>query len=176
MEKPTGKKARSVALVCSLVLVIATGVLYGFHLANREEKGTASFDQSVVASLEKEYHVHEVRVAKEMLFPPIPPVEIKDSAWTRNPFMPLEKPLSGVVSREKAQNKQPVSTPSLVLSGILKSEGEFLAIINGERRKEGSFVLGWKLVKIENYQVWLRRGGEKLKLELSEKPEEMRIR
>ncbi|MDH3258471.1 MAG: hypothetical protein OEM19_03275, partial [Deltaproteobacteria bacterium] len=110
------------------------------------------------------------------LFPPIPPVKIKDSAWTRNPFMPLEKPLSGAVSRKKAQNTQPFSTLSLVLSGILKSDRGFCAIINGIRCVEGNVVSGWRVVKIEAYRVWVERGGKKRKLELSDNPGEIGVR
>jgi hypothetical protein len=174
MRKPAGKKTQAVMLVSCAVLVITIGALYGFHLS-KNERGIVAPDRPFVASLGKGHQpgVRDMEITEKM--PSIPPVRLKETAWARNPFLPVEKPLSPGPVRKSGEAEK-ISPPSVELQGIIRSEGGFLAIINGERRKEGSFVSGWKLVKIDNYRVWLRRGGEKLKLELSEKPEEMSVR
>jgi hypothetical protein len=83
----------------------------------------------------------------------------EDSAtWRREPFRSTENPNRGTFSSDK---HSPASASSdLALQGIMKSNSNFYAIINGITLKPGNRIEGWTVTGISRHRVTLRRDKE----------------
>ncbi len=83
-----------------------------------------------------------------------------------DPFFPTKK--KKVKKKRKIIKKR---TP-LKLKAILNKE----ALINGKWLKEGSRVGNYKIIKIEEQRVWLKRGQKTILLKLYKKPSLLKVK
>ena len=81
-----------------------------------------------------------------------------------DPFFPTKK--------KKVKKKIIKKRTPLKLKAILNKE----ALINGKWLKEGSRVGNYKIIKIEEQRVWLKRGQKTILLKLYKKPSLLKVK
>jgi len=91
-------------------------------------------------------------------------IRVRESAWSRNPFIPLDKPVDLTGNGTASSGAAP-----LTLEGIIVGGKKPIAIINGNSLKKGDDIRGWTIVRIGRQKIYLYRGGERMHLELAEK-------
>jgi len=90
--------------------------------------------------------------------------QVKWSAWSRNPFIPLDKPMDLTGSNTTSSGSAP-----LTLEGIIVGGEKPIAMINGKSLRKGDEIRGWKIIRIGRQKIYLYRGGERMRLDLAKK-------
>jgi hypothetical protein len=75
--------------------------------------------------------------------------------WSREPFKSPETTKPAVGASVKSTSSE------LILQGIMKSNKQYYAIINGRSVKAGDIIDGWSITEISRYRVTTRREQEK---------------
>ena len=90
-------------------------------------------------------------------------VRVSGRAWYRNPFIPVDKPIDLTGSGKGESSGQKI----LTLQGIIRRGNARIAIISGSSLKRGGMKEGWRVLKIGEREVYLDRGGERIRLDLA---------
>ena len=85
---------------------------------------------------------------------------------TRDPFVKVEPPKPKPKPKTRRRRKQKPPPVKLVLQGILQSEGQKVAFINGKTLALNDTIAGYQLIKIQTSQVVLVKKGKKRILKL----------
>jgi hypothetical protein len=82
------------------------------------------------------------------------------TSWRREPFKNNEasKKITGSSAKPASIG---AASPELALSGIMKNNKHYYAIINGRTVKPGDHVDEWTIAEISRYRVTMRRQKEK---------------
>lgn len=54
-----------------------------------------------------------------------------------------------------------LGTPSFVVQGVMTVDGQIVCVIDGQVRRVGSQISGWRVDKIDAQGAWVSQGGER---------------